>query len=120
MPVPLHLLMVCHVLVRHRKHYNVCSMFAVNIHENGVSALMQKKSCILQFSLNPREKNLIYNWHIGGDKIMSSDNCCHLVIEMNSRFKDTERTTNACRKGRNAFFPINGINEKTIRVSQII
>jgi hypothetical protein len=71
----LHLLMVCHVLVRHLKHYNVCSLFAVNIHENGVSALMQKKSCILQFSLNPREKNLIYNWHIGGDKIMSSDNC---------------------------------------------
>jgi hypothetical protein len=28
-----------------------------------------KKSYILQFSLNPREKNLIYNWHIGDDKI---------------------------------------------------
>ena len=42
MPVPLHLLMMCHVLVRHQKHYNVSSMFAVNIHVNGVSALMQK------------------------------------------------------------------------------
>ena len=42
MPVPLHLLMLCHVLVRHRKHYNACSMFAVNIHENGVSALKAK------------------------------------------------------------------------------
>jgi hypothetical protein len=82
--------------------------------------LMQEKSYILQFSLNPREKNLIYNWHIGDDKILLSDNCCHLGIEMNSRFKATERTTNACRKGRNAFFPINSINEKTIRVSQII
>ena len=81
---------------------------------------MQKKSYILQFSLNPREKNLIYNWHIGDDKILLSDNCCHLGIEMNSRFKATERTTNACRKGRNAFFPINSINEKNIRVSQII
>jgi hypothetical protein len=40
-----------------------------------------KKSYILQFSLNPREKNLIYNWHIGDDKIPSSDNCCHLGIE---------------------------------------
>ena len=39
---------------------------------------------------------------------------------MNSRFKATERTTNACRKGRNALFPINGINGKTMRVSQII
>jgi hypothetical protein len=68
-----------------------------------------KKSYILQFSLNPREKNLIYNWHIGDDKIPSSDNCCHFGIEMNSRFKATERTTNACRKGRNAFFAINGI-----------
>ena len=29
--------------------------------------------------------------------------------EMNSRFKATERTTNACRKGRNAFFVINSI-----------
>ena len=112
MPVPLHLLMMCHVLVRHRKHYNVCSMFAVNIHENGISALMQNKSYILQFSLNPREKTLIYNWHIGDDKIPSSDSCCHLGIEMNSRFKATERTTNACKKGRNAFFPINGINGK--------
>jgi hypothetical protein len=46
--------------------------------------------------------------------IPSSDNCCHLGIEMNSRFKATERTTNACRKGRN------GINGKTMRVSQII
>ena len=79
--MPLHLLMMCHVLVRHRKHYNVCSMFAVNIHENGISALMQNKSYILEFSLNPREKNLIYNWHIGDDKIPSSDNCCHLGIE---------------------------------------
>ena len=79
-----------------------------------------KKSYILQFSLNPREKNLIYNWHIGDDKIPSSDNCCHLGIEMKSCFKAPERTTNACRKGRNAFFPINSINEKTIRVSQII
>ena len=26
MPVPLHLLMMCHVLVRHRKHYNLCSL----------------------------------------------------------------------------------------------
>jgi hypothetical protein len=120
MPVPLHLLMMCHVLVPHRKHYNVSSMFAVNIHASGVSALMQNKSYILQFSLNPTEKNLIYNLHIGEDRIPSSDNCCHLDIEMNSRFRATERTTNACRKGRNAFFPINGINEKTIRVSQII
>ena len=96
-------------------------LFAVKIHENGISALMQKnKSYILQFSLNPREKNLIYNLHIGDDKIPSSDNCCHLGIEMNSRFRATERTTNACRKGRNAFFPINSINGKTIRVSQII
>jgi hypothetical protein len=31
MPVPLLLLMICHVLVRHRKHYNACSMLAVNI-----------------------------------------------------------------------------------------
>jgi hypothetical protein len=44
-------------------------MFAVNIHENGVSALMQNKSYILQSSLNPREKNLIYNWHMGEDEI---------------------------------------------------
>jgi hypothetical protein len=95
-------------------------MFVMNIHGNGISALMQKESYILQLSLNPREKNLIYNWHIGDDKILSSDNCCHLGIEMNSRFKATERTTNACRKGRNAFFPINGINEKTIRVSEIV
>ena len=28
---------------------------------------------------------------------------------MNSRFKATERITNACRKGRNAFLAINGI-----------
>ena len=28
---------------------------------------------------------------------------------MNSRFKATEQITNACRKGRNAFFAINGI-----------
>ena len=28
---------------------------------------------------------------------------------MNSRFKATEQTTNACRKGRNALFAINGI-----------
>ena len=69
MPVPLHLLMMCHVLVRHLKHYNVSSMFAVNIHANGVSALMQKKSYIMQFSLNPPENNLIYNLHIGEDKI---------------------------------------------------
>ena len=39
---------------------------------------------------------------------------------MNSRLNATERTTNACRKGRNAFYPINGINGKTMRVSQII
>jgi hypothetical protein len=109
MPVPLHLLMICHVLVRHQKHYNVCSMFVMNIHVNGVSALMQNKSYILQFSLNPREKNLIFNWHIGDDTIPSSDNCCHLGIEMNSCFKATERTTNACRKVRNVFFAINGI-----------
>ena len=32
MPVSLHLLMMCHVLVLHRKHYNVCSMFIMNIH----------------------------------------------------------------------------------------
>jgi hypothetical protein len=44
-------------------------MFAVNIHANGVSALMQKKSYIMQFSLNPPENNLIYNLHIGEDKI---------------------------------------------------
>jgi hypothetical protein len=31
-PVPLHLLMMCHVLVHHQKHYNVCSMFVMNIH----------------------------------------------------------------------------------------
>jgi hypothetical protein len=73
---------------------------------------MQNKSYILQFSLNPREKNLIYNWHIGDDKIPSSDNCCHLGIEMNSRFKGTERTTNACRKVRNVFFAINGNSTK--------
>jgi hypothetical protein len=42
-------------------------------------------------------------------KIPSSDNCCHLGMEMNSRFKATERTTNACRKVRNVFFAINGI-----------
>ena len=42
MPVSLHLLMMCHVLVLHRKHYNVCSMFVMNIHGNGISALMQK------------------------------------------------------------------------------
>jgi hypothetical protein len=95
-------------------------LFAVKIHENGISALMQNKSYILQFSLNPREKNLIYNLHIGDDKIPSSDNCCHLGIEMNSRFRATERTNNACRKGRNGFFHINSINGKTIRVSQII
>ena len=106
MPVPLHLLMMCHVLVRHQKHYNVSLMFAMNIHENGVSALMQKQSYILQFSLNPREKNLIYNWHIGDDKIPSSDNCCHLGIEMNSRFRATERTTNACRKVEMPFLPL--------------
>jgi len=109
MPMSLHMLMMCHVLVRHRKHYNVCAMFAVNIHENGVSALMHNKTYILQFSLIPREKNLIYNCHIGEDKIPSSDNCCHLGIEMNSHFKATERTNNACRKGRNACFAINDI-----------
>jgi hypothetical protein len=59
--------------------------------------------------INPGEKNLIYNLHIGDDKIPSSDNCCHLSIEINSRLKATERKTNACRKGRNAFFAINGI-----------
>jgi hypothetical protein len=42
MHVPLHLLMICHVLVRHRKHCNVCPMFAVNIHENGVSACIRQ------------------------------------------------------------------------------
>jgi hypothetical protein len=42
MPVSLHLLMICHVLVRHRKHYNVYSMFVMNIHGNGISSLMQK------------------------------------------------------------------------------
>ena len=106
MPVPLHLLMMCHVLVRHRKHYNVCSMFAVNIHENGVSALMQKKSYILQFSLNPREKNLIYNWHIGDDKILSSDNCCHLGIEMNSRLKPQNEQLMLVEKVEMPFFPL--------------
>jgi hypothetical protein len=38
--------------------------------------------------------------YIGDDKIPSSDNCCHLGIEMNSRLNATERTTNACRKSR--------------------
>jgi hypothetical protein len=121
MPVPLHLLMMCHVLVRHRKHYNVCSLVCSENSRKWYFRFNAKnKSYILQFSLNPREKNLIYNLHIGDDKIPSSDNCCHLGIEMNSRFRATERTTNACRKGRNAFFPINSINGKTIRVSQII
>ena len=67
-----------------------------------------KQSYILQFSLNPWEKNLIYNWHIGDDNIPSSHSGCRLGIEMNSRFKATERT-NVCRKVRNAFFAINGI-----------
>ena len=61
---------------------------------------------------NPRRKNLIYiyiySWHIGDDKIPSSDNCCHLGIEMNSCFKATERTTNACRKSQMPF-AVNGI-----------
>ena len=74
-----------------------------------------KTSYILQFSLSPPEKNLIYNWHIGDGKIPSSDNCCHLGIEMNSRFKATERATNACRKGRNAFFATNGIMSKSTK-----
>ena len=120
MPVPLHLLMMCHVLVRHRKHYNVCSLVCSEYSRKWRFRFNVKKSYILQFLLNPRERNLIYNWHIGDDKIPSSDNCCHLDIEMNSRLKATERTTNACRKGRNALFPINGINGKTMRASQII
>jgi hypothetical protein len=77
----------------------------MNIHVNGVSALMQNKSYILQFSLNPREKNLIFNWHIGDDTIPSSDNCCHLGIEMNSCFKATERTTNV-EKFEMSFLPL--------------
>jgi hypothetical protein len=81
------------LLVRHRKHYNVCSLVCSEYSRKWRFALMQEKSYILQFSLNPRERNLIYNWHIGDDKIPSSDNCCHLGIEMNSRLKATERTT---------------------------
>jgi hypothetical protein len=34
--------MMCHVLVLHRKHYNECSMFVMNINGNGISSLMQK------------------------------------------------------------------------------
>ena len=49
MPVPLHLLMMCYVLVLQRKHYNVCSMFVMNIHGNGISSLMQQNRTYYSF-----------------------------------------------------------------------
>jgi hypothetical protein len=81
-------------------------MLAMNIHENAVSGLMPKKNRTYCSSheTHERKKNLIYNWHEGDDKIPSSDNRCHLGIEVNYRFKATERTINVCRIGRNAFF----------------
>ena len=71
-----------------------------------------KKSSIVQFSVNSREINLNYSWNIGSDLIPSSCTYSHLGILLNSRFKSIDRTTSACRKGKNAYCAPKGISCK--------
>lgn len=71
------------------------------------------KSCVMQFSLNPREVRVTYDWHIANSVLPVAEEYTHLGIALNSKFRSTERTSNACRKGKNSYFALNGVCDKS-------
>lgn len=70
------------------------------------------KSCILQFTQNARSRDIEFNWKIGNDVVPRNECYTHLGIELNSKFKPSERISNCCRKGKNAYFSLKGVNSK--------
>ena len=71
-----------------------------------------EKSCILQFSPTFRELNIKFSCLIA-ELIPTSNSYTHLGIDINSKLKSIERTTSACRKGRNSFFALNGVSSES-------
>ena len=58
--------------------------------------------------------------HIGEELIPFAESYAHLRIDINSKFKSIDRSQNACRKRRNAYFALNGISAKTTNPSVLI
>jgi hypothetical protein len=78
---------ICTTFLKRKRHFREyslqtssihCSVFGdVLIHDTSSAS---EGAQALDIYVNRDEKNLIYNWHIGDDKILSSDKCCHLGI----------------------------------------
>ena len=65
-----------------------------------------QKSGIIQFSTSHRSTCIEFPWTISGIKIPLLQNITHLGIQLDSKLNQQGRIEQACRKGRNSFFPL--------------